>query len=182
MNQKYTRTAKSLHWLMALLLIGQLALGFYMSDLPLSPDKLKIYSWHKWAGVTLFMLAFFRIMWRLTHRTPDWPKSMSKLMQLAAHAGHFVLYALMFAIPLSGWLMSSARGIQTIYFKVLPIPDLLSKDKELAVFFGDMHSILSVLLVVVILGHVAAALKHHYFDKDDVLTRMLPESHKENLT
>ena len=103
-------------------------------------------------------------------------------MQLAAHAGHFVLYALMFAIPLSGWLMSSARGIQTIYFKVLPIPDLLSKDKELAVFFGDMHSILSVLLVVVILGHVAAALKHHYFDKDDVLTRMLPESHKENLT
>ena len=71
MNQKYTRTAKSLHWLMALLLIGQLALGFYMSDLPLSPDKLQIYSWHKWAGVTLFMLVFFRIMWRLTHRTPD---------------------------------------------------------------------------------------------------------------
>ncbi len=182
MNQKYTRTAKSLHWLMALLLIGQLALGFYMSDLPLSPDKLQIYSWHKWAGVTLFMLVFFRIMWRLTHRTPDWPKSMSKLMQLAAHAGHFVLYALMFAIPLSGWLMSSARGIQTIYFKVLPIPDLLSKDKELAVFFGDMHSILSVLLVVVILGHVAAALKHHYFDNDDFWTAFFLESPTKNLT
>jgi len=174
MSTHYTRTAKSLHWLMAILFFGLLALGFYMHDLPLSPDKLKLYSWHKWAGVTVFLLVWLRLFWRVTHRPPALPESMPKLMQFAAHAGHLALYLLMIAIPLSGWLMSSAKGFQTVWFGVLPIPDLLGKDKELGALLAEVHEALNLLFVLVILGHVGAALKHHFIDKDDILTRMLP--------
>lgn len=180
MNSQYTATAKSLHWLMALLLIGLLVLGFYMAGLPLSPDKLRLYSWHKWAGVTVFVLLGIRLLWRIAHRPPALPASMSASMQLAAHAGHFVLYALMIAIPLSGWLMSSAKGIQTVYFGVLPIPDLIGKDRELGDLLGGVHEYLNWLFVAVLAGHVGAAFKHHYIDKDDILTRMLPAHSKEN--
>src|SRR5512139_1440042 len=100
-TRDYTATAKLLHWLMAALLFCLLALGFYMHDLPLSPDKLKLYAWHKWAGVTAFLLLGFRLLWRANHRPPALPDSMPKFMQLAAHAGHFLLYVLMIAIPLS---------------------------------------------------------------------------------
>jgi cytochrome b561 len=143
----YTATAKLLHWLMAALLFGLLALGFYMHDLPLSPTKLQIYSWHKWAGVTAFLLVSFRLFWRLTHRPPALPESMPRLMQFAAHAGHLLLYVLMVAIPLSGWLMSSAKGFQTVYFGILPIPDLLDKNKELGDLLALVHKSLNLLLL-----------------------------------
>ena len=174
MNSQYTATAKSLHWLMALLLIGLLVLGFYMAGLPLSPDKLRLYSWHKWAGVTVFVLLGFRLLWRVTHRPPALPASMSAPMQLAAHAGHFVLYALMIAIPLSGWLMSSAKGIQTVYFGVLPIPDLIGKSEELGDLLKEVHEALNWGLFGLVGLHVAGALKHHIIDRDSTLRRMLP--------
>ena len=174
MTTDYTRTAKGLHWLMSILFFGLLALGFYMHDLPLSPEKLKLYSWHKWAGVTAFLLVWIRLFWRATHRPPALPDTMPKLMQLAAHAGHFLLYALMIAIPLTGWLMSSAKGFQTVWFGVLPIPDLLGKNKELGDLLQTVHMSLNLLFVAVIAGHIGAALKHHFIDKDDILTRMLP--------
>ncbi len=171
----YTKAAKSLHWLMAILLFGLLALGFYMQDLPLSPQKLQFYSWHKWAGVTAFLLVLFRLAWRATHVPPALPASMPKLMQFAAHAGHFLLYALMLAIPLSGWLMSSAKGFQTVWFGLLPIPDLLDKNKELGNLLAQVHSALNFLFIAVLVSHIGAALKHHIIDKDDILTRMLPK-------
>jgi len=176
----YTRTAKGLHWLMTILFFGLLALGFYMHDLPLSPEKLQLYSWHKWAGVTAFLLVWFRLFWRIAHRPPALPATMSTLMQRAAHAGHFLLYGLMIAIPLSGWLMSSAKGFQTVWFGVLPIPDLLSKNKETGDLLQSVHMSLNLLFVAVIAGHIGAALKHHFIDKDDILTRMLPDHAKEN--
>lgn len=171
----YTKTAKVLHWLMAILLFGLLALGFYMHDLPLSPEKLKLYSWHKWAGVTAFLLVAFRLLWRMANHPPALPASMPKIMQFAAHAGHLLLYVLMIAIPLSGWLMSSAKGFQTVYFGVLPIPDLLDKNKEVGDLLALVHKSLNLLFVAVLAGHIGAALKHHFIDKDDILTRMLPK-------
>ena len=176
----YTSTAKVLHWLMAILFFGLLALGFYMHDLPLSPEKLKLFSWHKWAGVSAFLLVWLRLFWRVTHRPPALPANMPKLMQLAAHAGHLLLYGLMIAIPLSGWLMSSAKGFQTVWFGVLPIPDLLDKNKEVGDLLKNVHESLNFLFVAVIAGHLGAALKHHFVDKDDILTRMLPKHSKEN--
>ena len=174
MASHYTRTAKGLHWLMTILFFGLLALGFYMHDLPLSPEKLQLYSWHKWAGVTAFLLVWLRLFWRITHRPPALPAGMPKLIQFAAHAGHFMLYALMIAIPLSGWLMSSAKGFQTVYFGVLPIPDLLAKDKVLGDLLLEVHEMLNFTLVALVIGHAAAALKHHLIDRDDVMRSMLP--------
>ncbi|KXB32059.1 cytochrome B [Dechloromonas denitrificans] len=179
MATHYTKTAKSLHWLMAILLFGLLALGFYMQDLPLSPEKLKLYSWHKWAGVTAFLLVLARLGWRVTHVPPALPATMPKLMQLAAHAGHLALYGLMLAIPLSGWLMSSAKGFQTVWFGVLPIPDLLDKNKEVGDLLQTVHMGLNLLFVATLAAHIGAALKHHFIDKDDILTRMLPQPAKE---
>ena len=175
MSHQYTATAKSLHWLMAVMLFGLLALGLYMTDLPLSPEKLKLYSWHKWAGVTVFLLLLFRLLWRIKNPPPPLPESMPKALQLVAHAGHFGLYALMFAIPLSGWLMSSAKGFQTVYFGVLQIPDLIEKNKELGHLLAEVHETLSWLFIILLVGHIAAALKHHFIDKDDILIRMLPD-------
>ncbi len=174
MHAAYTATAKGLHWLMALLLFGLLALGYYMADLPLSPDKLQYFSWHKWAGVTVFLLVWLRLAWRVTHRPPAYPPSMTGPQQLLAHAGHLALYGLMLLIPLSGWLMSSAKGVQTVWFGVLPLPDLLGRDKELGKQLTELHFALNISLLVLIGVHTAAALLHQFVFKDDILRRMLP--------
>ncbi len=174
MSTHYSTTAKALHWGIAVLIFGMLGLGFYMTGLDLSPTKLQLYSWHKWAGVTVFMLVVLRLAWRVTHQPPALPAHMSALERFAAHAGHHRLNALMLAIPLSGWLMSSAKGFQTVWFGVLPLPDLLAKDKALGDLLQTVHVSLNFALIAVLLAHVGAALKHHLIDKDDVLTRMLP--------
>lgn len=173
-NARYTTTAIALHWLMALLLIALLGVGLYMHELPLSPWKLHIYSWHKWAGVTAFILVLVRLGWRFVHRPPQLPAAMPPSMRLAAHAGHGLLYLLMIAIPLTGWLMSSAKGFQTVYIGLLPLPDLLAKNKELGDLLREVHETLNFVLIAVVIGHVGAAVKHHLLDKDDVLTRMSP--------
>ena len=170
----YSPTARVLHWGMALLIIGLLGLGFYMKDLPLSPDKLQLYSWHKWAGVTAFLLALARVGWRTVHRPPPLPESMPAVARIAAGAAHLLLYLLMLAIPLSGWLMSSAKGFQTVWFGVLPLPDLIAKDRELGEALARLHGALNLALVALLAAHVGAVLKHRFVDRDDVLARMLP--------
>ena len=179
MKEGYTATARWLHWLLALLILGMLPLGFYMTGLPLSPQKLQLYSWHKWAGVTIFMLALARLAWRLTHRPPALPGHMARHEQWAAHGAHALLYLLMLAIPLSGWLMSSAKGFQTVWFGVLPLPDLLARDRALGELLASVHTALNFTLIAVLIGHIGAALKHHFIDRDDILQRMLRPA-KEN--
>jgi cytochrome b561 len=169
---RHTATAKALHWAIALLLIGLLALGLYMQDLPLSPRKLQLFSWHKWAGVTVFLLTLARVVWRVAHRPPALPNGTSKIAALLAHGGHLGLYALTLVIPVSGWLMSSAKGFQTVWFGVLPLPDLVARSRPLGDLLQQVHQLLAFALVALIAGHVAAALKHHFFDGDDVLRRM----------
>ncbi len=176
MNTSYHPIAKALHWFMALVIFGLLALGFVMSDMPLSPEKLQYFSWHKWAGVSIFVLVWVRLAWRLLNPPPPYASSMPRHVQLLAHAGHLALYALMVVIPLSGWLMSSAKGVQTVWFGVLPIPDVLSRDKELGQLLEEVHSLLNWGLMALVVGHIGAALKHHFIDRDDTLTRMLPHT------
>lgn len=171
---RYTSTAIALHWLMTVIILATFSVGIYMHDLPLSPTKLQIYSWHKWAGVTAFLLAILRLTWRATHRPPDLPASIPAWQKRVAQVGHALLYLLMFAIPLSGWLMSSAKGFQTVYFGVLPIPDLLGKDKALGDLLQQVHQTFNFMMIALVLGHVAASLKHHFIDRDDVLLRMRP--------
>lgn len=172
MSTAYTPVAKGLHWLMAVLIVGLLVLGMTMTALPLSPQKLTLYSWHKWLGVSVFLLVWLRLAWRVTHRPPALPQTLSPPMRLAAHAGHAALYVLMVAIPLSGWLMSSAKGFQTVWFGVLPIPDLLGRDRALGDLLQQVHQGLNLLLMLTLAGHVLAALWHHFVLKDDTLRRM----------
>src|SRR5699024_2117037 len=116
----YNPVSKLLHWLIAVMIIAMLILGFYMTGLPLSPYKLKIYSWHKWMGISILLLSFVRVLWRLKYPAPDLPPQISLQASKMALAGHAALYALTFAVPLSGWLMSSAKGVQTVWFGVMP--------------------------------------------------------------
>jgi len=174
MPNHYTRTAITLHWAVAALIFATFPLGVYMHDLPLSPDKLRLYSYHKWAGVTILLLAVLRVSWRIGHRPPPLPAAMPNWEKLAGHTVHYLLYALIFAVPLSGWLMSSAKGVQTVWFGVLPIPDLLPKDKELGDLLKEVHESLNFALLGLVLAHAGAALKHHFIERDDILVRMLP--------
>ncbi|MGE4369529.1 MAG: cytochrome b [Burkholderiaceae bacterium] len=173
MTTRYTATAISLHWLMALMIIATFALGFYMADLPLSPRKLTLYSYHKWAGATLLALAVIRLAWRLTHPAPLLPAGMGALQRGLSHGVHVALYLLMIAIPLSGWLMSSAQGFPVVWFGILPLPDLVAKNAALGDLLKQTHVTLNYVLLVLVAGHMAAAVKHHFWDKDDILRRML---------
>lgn len=173
-DNRYTFTAIGLHWLIALAIIGSFALGFYMADLPISPQKLKFYSWHKWAGVTIFLFVVLRLGWRLAHRPPELPAGMPAWQRSVAAATHVLLYLLMVAVPLSGWLMSSAKGFQTVWFGVLPLPDLLAKNEELGNLLQALHRLLNYSMAAIVFAHLGTALKHHFVDRDDVLVRMLP--------
>jgi cytochrome b561 len=173
--QRYTPTAIALHWLVAVFIVANLLGGLYMTGLTLSPQKLKYFSWHKWAGVTIFALSALRLLWRLSHAAPALPGGMPAWQRSAAHASHCLLYALFFAVPLAGWLFSSAEGFQTVYLGLVPLPDLLDKDKELAHVLRLVHKYLAWGLGLVVVTHIAAALKHHFVDRDDVLQRILPQ-------
>lgn len=156
------------------MLIGSFSLGFYMHDLPVSPLKVRLYSYHKWLGITIFMLVALRLAWRLWSPPPTLPASMPIWEQRAAIAAHRLLYLLLFAIPLSGWLMSSAKGFQTVWLGLVPIPDLLAKNPPLGETLEEVHETLNWLLLALVSVHTVAALKHHYRDRDDVLARMTP--------
>ena len=173
MNSTYTPVAKGLHWLMAALILSLLALGITMTGLQLSPQKLAMYSLHKGFGVTAFLLVWLRLAWRVIHRPPALPVTLTPLMRLLAHAGHAALYVLMITIPLTGWLMSSAKGFQTVWFAVIPIPDLIGKEQALGDLLQQAHKLLNLLLMLTLAGHVLAALWHHFVSKDDSLRRML---------
>jgi cytochrome b561 len=143
-----------------------------MQDLPLSPDKLRFYSWHKWAGVTIFLLVLLRILWRLMHRPPGPPASIPVWQQRSANLVHFLLYVLMVAVPVSGWLMSSAKGVQTVWFGVLPLPDLLERNRELGDLLANVHQALNYTLAALVIVHVVAALQHHFIERRPFLQRM----------
>jgi cytochrome b561 len=171
---RYTRPAMLLHWLMAVLILGLFGLGIYMADLPLSPQKLKFYSYHKWAGITVLLLALARVAWRISHKPPPLPSSQPQWQQLAAHAGHGLLYVLIFAAPLTGWMMSSALGFSVVWFGVLPLPDLIDKNKALGELLKLVHRYLNYAFIAVVTGHALAAIKHQWLDRDGTLSRMLP--------
>ncbi|HKB83719.1 MAG TPA: cytochrome b [Burkholderiales bacterium] len=172
--QRYTGVAITLHWLIAVAILCTFLLAEYMTGMQLSPAKLKLYSYHKWIGVTIFLLVLIRLAWHASHRPPAPPASMPAWQHSAASIAHFFLYALTLAIPVSGWLMSSASGFQVVYLGVLPIPDLLAKNKDMADQLKQLHEALNWLMVLVVALHVGAALKHHLLDRDNVLSRMLP--------
>lgn len=173
---RYTRTAVALHWLMALLLLGLVAMGLYMTSLPFSPQRLRLFNWHKWAGITALALAALRLAWRLAHPAPALPAAVQAAMpgwQRQAHRGvHAALYGLFFLIPLLGWAYSSATGIPVVPFGLWPLPDLVPADKALAETLKRAHHLAAYALAGLVVLHVGAALKHHFIHRDGLLGRM----------
>ena len=170
---RYNPVSMALHWLLALLILGSLAVGLYMTGLPFSPTRLRLYNWHKWAGMVILILSATRLLWRLGHPPPaDLP--MAAWQSRAAHSAHLALYVLFFAVPLSGWAYSSAAGFPVVLFGVVPLPDWVAVNRELADSLKPLHHWLAYGLGGLVALHVAAALKHHWIDRDALLQRMLP--------
>jgi cytochrome b561 len=170
---RYTRTAIALHWLIGLALAGSFIVGLTMTEMAMSPQRLKLYNWHKWAGIVILTLSLVRLLWRLTHQPPaDVP--MPAWQQRAAHWTHRALYVLFFAVPLAGWAYSSAAGFPVVVFGVLPLPDFVPADKALAEFIKPFHKIFAYTLALLVITHVSAALKHQFIDRDGLLARMWP--------
>ena len=172
-STRYTTLAIVLHWVLALALILSFSVGLYMADLPLSPQRVKLFNWHKWAGITILTLSLLRLLWRLTHRPPA-EIPMPRWQLRASRWTHGALYILFFAVPLAGWAYSSAAGFPVVWFGVLPLPDFVSPDKALAEALKTLHSALAWALAALAVVHVGGALKHQFIDRDNLLSRMLP--------
>lgn len=173
---RYHPVSIILHWVLAIALIAIFGFGLYMTDLPFSPTRLKLYNWHKWAGISILALSALRLLWRLTHPAPALPGKIVRAMphwQLKAHhATHIALYILFFVVPLIGWAYTSAAGFPVVLFGQFPLPDLLSPNKELAALIKPWHPFSAFVMAALVVLHVAAALKHQLIDRDGLLKRM----------
>lgn len=179
--QRYSSTAIVLHWLIALLIMANFTLGLVMTDIPgLTPTKLRYFSWHKWAGVTILALAALRLLWRLHRSPPPWPAGMAPWQGRAARLLHGLLYVMMFAVPLSGYFYSLAAGVPVVYFGLFPLPMLIDADPVLKPVLGALHYWLNMGLAFLVALHVLAAFKHLLVDRDSVMQRMLPLSKQGN--
>jgi len=174
MNERYTTTAIVFHWLMALMILVSFAVGLYMVSLTMSPTRIRLYNWHKWAGVTILTIAALRLLWRLSHRAPALPATMPAWQVSVANVTHLLFYVLFFAVPLVGWAYSSAAGFPIVWFGVIPLPDFVPKDRELAEFLKPFHWMSAYALASLVALHIAAVGKHVLIDRDGLLKRMLP--------
>ncbi|OSQ48314.1 cytochrome b [Thalassospira alkalitolerans] len=170
---------KAVHWLMAILFATMFAIGWYMDLLPLGMEKLVWISRHKSIGVTILLLAILRIVWRLAEQTPTALGDVA-WEHRAAKAAHLALYAVMLAMPLSGWLMSSAANYSVSVFGLFTLPDLVGPDKVLYEQLKFVHWALSWSIVGLVGLHVGAAFKHHFINRDATLRRMIPWAAKGN--
>lgn len=169
--RRYSSTAITLHWVLALALVGCFCLGLYMAELPMSPRRLRLFNWHKWIGITILGLSFWRFLWRVRHRPPD-ETSMPAWQRSIARAAHGSLILLSLAIPLVGWAYSSSTGFPIVVFGVVSLPDFVPVDKALAEVLKPWHRALAWTLALIVVAHIAAALKHQFIEHDGLLSRM----------
>ncbi len=180
---RYTAVAQTFHWIIAALIITQFTLAWMADDLPLGLRKLALLARHKSFGMTVLVLAVLRLLWRLFNRPPALPAGMSAAEVLLARATHIAFYVLLFAMPLTGWLMSSAKNYSVSWFSLFTWPNLIAPNEHWFDVLKSTHFVLSYVLFAVAVLHILAALKHHFWNKDDVLLRMLPftKSEKQRL-
>jgi cytochrome b561 len=175
---RYSGVAIVLHWLLALVVFGMFLMGVYMTDLPFSPQRLKLFNWHKWIGITFLVLTVLRLLWRFAHRPPALPEAISNAMpdwqMRAYHATHHLMYLLFFAVPLIGWAYSSAAGFSIVWFGQIALPDFVPADKALAALIKPFHQLSALALIGLSGLHIAAALKHQWVDRDGLIAQMLP--------
>lgn len=171
---QYGTVAQLFHWSIVVLIVAQFFLANKGDNLALGPAKIATLAQHKSVGMTIFALAILRLIWRWFNTVPPMPVDTPRWQRLAAHCSHWALYGLLFTIPLFGWLMSSSRNFPVSWFGLFTFPDLIAPDRARYEFFHDAHEALAAALFFVALLHIAAAFKHHFVDRDNVLRRMLP--------
>lgn len=172
--KKYGAVTKTFHWLMALTIIGMLCVGFYMGGVEDLTAKIKLYGLHKSIGVLVLAAATLRILWHIYSKKPPFVAGLKPWEKMAAHFLHFCLYGAMIAMPMTGWLMSSAGGRPVSFFGLFTLPDLIAADPSLREIFGTLHFFLAWCLVAGVAAHFLAAMKHHFISRDETLRRMLP--------
>ena len=170
-KERFGLIAIVLHWVMALLVIGMIIVGLYMTSLPIGLEKLKFYGLHKEFGFLVLALVILRLLWRLANIRPKlllpwWEKT-------AALCAHWAFYLILFAMPITGWLLSSAAGFSISFFGLFTIPTIIPANEARANLFGDIHQYIAYALITLIVIHILAALKHHFIDKDNILRRMI---------
>ncbi len=168
----YTPAAKVLHWTSALLVLGLLAVGLWMTGLPLSRLKFVVYACHKWIGLVVLVLAILRLIWRRHSPPPALPTTVTPWERRLAPVGHWALLLLVLAQPISGWLMSSAGGVAVVWFGILPLPDMVPRNQQLFAVLREMHHLLAFALMAVITLHIAAVVRHDVLRHDGILRRM----------
>ncbi|WP_288843067.1 cytochrome b [uncultured Deefgea sp.] len=171
---RYDHGQIALHWLMALLIVAAFILAWIFADMPLSPDKFKMINWHKWTGITVLGLFFVRFGYKLIRGTPLVDPHLPAVQRKLAIGVHHLLYLLMFALPLVGWLMSSAKGFPVVYLGLIKLPNLIEKNEAIADYLVSAHEVIAYTLLTLIVLHIAGAIKHQVIDKDATLARMLP--------
>ena len=173
-TDRYAAPAKFFHWAAAALVLFQIPLAFYMEDLPLSPDKLETYALHKSIGITIFTLTALRLAWRLLRPPPALPADTPRWQTIVARGTHWLMYFLLLAMPMTGWLSSSAANFPVSVFGLVTLPDLVAPDPQLHEALEEAHVAQGYLLMTLLAAHVAAALYHQFGRRDRVLRRMLP--------
>jgi cytochrome b561 len=171
---RYSAVAQAFHWLIAALIVTQFTLAYMADDLPIGAHKLALLARHKSFGMTVLMLAILRLLWRLKNPPPELPDHMTPLERKLARATHIAFYVLLFAMPLTGWMMSSAKNYSVSWFGLFTWPNLIGKNETAFDILRATHDTMSVILLSIAVVHILAALKHHFWNKDNVLLRMLP--------
>ena len=163
-----------LHWAVAALVFVQIALGFAAVNWRLSPTKLDLFVFHKSVGMLVLVLMVMRVAWRAVNSAPSLPADMRPLERSAAHASHFLLYLMLMAMPLTGWIVTSAANVPFRIFWLIPLPAIVEPGKAMADAAARTHFVLFVVLSLLLTLHIGAALRHHFLKRNDVLVRMLP--------
>lgn len=177
-ENSYGSLAKWFHWGMAFLMIMMFAAGLIMTEMQTSPMKIWIYGLHKSTGILILLLVCGRLYWRWMEVRPRMPEGMTSTQKNLAEWVHKALYALMFAIPLSGWAMSNAAGYLISFYGVVTLPAIVANSHEMKVFYAETHEILAYAAIWLVLLHGAAAFWHQFIRKDGLLMRMLPQKRR----
>lgn len=173
-SDRYGVAAQFFHWLIVLLILVQFTLGRVAENLPAGFEKFVLMSRHKSLGITILALAMLRLAWRFLSRPPPPPQGLNPFLRWSGRVTHFMLYLLLFALPISGWLASSAANSPVSWWGWLTLPDLIGAGDSSFERLSGWHALMTRLLLVFAGLHVAAALLHHFYFKDNVLRRMLP--------
>ena len=173
-RDRFGAVAKTFHWVTLLLLVGSFTIAVSMESLPLSPRKLQLFAWHKWVGVTVFLVVLARLAWRLANPVPRQPAGVAQWQRRLASLSHAALYGILIVMPVTGWIMSAALNLPVVYLGLILIPSPFGVDRVLGEAMKTVHLTLALTLLALVSIHALAALYHHFILRDDVMRRMLP--------